>query len=103
MSWPAYALLGPGLWALAFAAVYALHGTGCALGWPAVPLLWGNLHTILLQGAWAVALLAAGTVLLLAPRAAGTGPAIARAGAWIGLIAVLLTLFPVLGLGTCGA
>lgn len=101
MSWPVYALLGPGIWALAFAGIYALHGMGCALGWAESPLLWGSRHAVTLQASWLAALLIAALVVWRAPANAGTGPGLARAGAWIGLVSVLLTLFPVLGLSTC--
>ncbi len=101
MSWPLQALRGPMIWALAFAGLYALHGAGCALGWAERPLLWGSRHDVVLQAGWALALLTAGGVLLRAPQGPGTGAQIARAGGWIGLVAVLLTLFPVLGLSSC--
>lgn len=101
MSWPLRALLGPLVWAAAFAAIYAAHGLGCALGWPGRPAPLGDLHRFVLAALWLAALAGAGAVLWLSPRGAETGSRIARLGAWIGLVSVLLTLFPVLGISSC--
>ena len=103
MIWPWRALLGPGLWALAFAAIYAAHGLGCALGWPARELGIGSLHSVVLVALWLLALGAAAAILRAMPRGRDRGARIARAGGWIGLISILFTLFPVLGASSCPA
>lgn len=92
MNWPLRALAGPTLWAAAFAVIYAVHGAACAQGWEARPAL---------IGLWLIAV-ALGVVLVLrAPPGGALPDMLVRAGAWIGVASVLLTLFPVLGLTTC--
>lgn len=103
MSWPFRALLGPTLWAIAFSVIYAAHGLGCAQGWPARTAPIGDLHHFILIILWLAALAAAGAILWHAPRGDGLSDRIIQAGSWIGLVATILTLFPVLGLTTCGA
>ena len=103
MSWPWRALLGPGLWALAFSTLYALHGLGCARGWPARPTPLGPLHETALIVGWLLALALAALILWRSPRGGGTEAQLIRAGGWIGLGGVALTLFPVLGVSTCTA
>lgn len=103
MSWPLRALLGPMLWALAFSVVYAAHGIGCARNWPAWQTRLGDMHQMVLIGLWGIAVVLASVILWRAPRGAALDDKIARAGGWIGLVATALTLFPVLGLTTCGS
>ena len=57
MSWPLRMLIAPLLWAVAFAAIYAVHGLGCARGWVLMPGLFGNLHQSAMLGLWALALI----------------------------------------------
>ncbi len=102
MSWPVRALLGPLLWAAAFSGVYALHGLGCALGWPGQSTPVGPLHSVVLIGVWLCALMAAGLILWTSLAGLGREARIARLGGWIGLVATGLTLFPVLGVSSCG-
>jgi hypothetical protein len=107
MNWLGHSLLGPGIWAAGFSAVYALHGTGCARGWPAVDGVAGiNLHLMAMSAAW-ISTLALGTALLATlPHAQGGAPLSARlprAGALIGLGATVFTLFPVIATSSCGA
>lgn len=102
MSWPLRALLGPTLWAVAFAAIYAAHGIGCAWGWPVYAAPIGDLHRFTLILLWLLAVAAAAANVWRAPRGNDTSDRIIRAGGWIGLTATILTLFPVLGLTTCG-
>lgn len=102
MTWPLRALMGPGLWALAFSAIYAAHGIGCARGWPTQPAPLGTLHDFTLISLWLAALLVAALILWQTPAGQETGAQIARAGGWIGLMSVAMTLFPVLGLSSCG-
>ena len=102
MSWLWRALIGPSLWALAFAVIYALHGAGCAWGWPAVATPLGSLHQVVLVGAFLVALLATAWALLKVPRGEeSTKAQIIHIAGWIGFAGTLLTLFPVLGLSSC--
>ncbi len=103
MSWPLRALIGPTLWAIGFALTYALHGLGCARGWPAVAAPLGNLHGLALILAYLATLAATAAALLLVPRGgSGVERTAILAGGWIGLAASALTLFPVLGLTSCG-
>lgn len=69
------ALWGPGLWALAFVVVYALQGTGCALGWPA------GLHRGGLALVWVLALAGGAWLVWRAPKGQDTRARIDRAGA----------------------
>ena len=102
MSWPLRALMGPAFWAFAFSLIYAAHGAGCAWDWPARPAPLGDLHHFTLIALWLVSLVIAAVILWLSGRHETTGDRIAGAGGWIGLVAVALTLFPVMGLSTCG-
>ncbi|MDQ7263745.1 hypothetical protein NM680_18275 [Paracoccus sp. PS-1] len=102
MTWPLRALLGPMLWAAAFSAIYAVHGLGCALDWPARPAPVGDLHRFALISLWLASLMGGALILWRMPKVGDAGGRIARAGGWIGFLAILLTLFPVLGLTTCG-
>lgn len=102
MAWPFRALLGPTLWAVAFAAIYAAHGYGCVRGWPARPAPIGDLHHFTLVLLWLVSVAGAGLILWQAPRGKAVSDLLVRIGGWIGLVSVVLTLFPVLGLTTCG-
>lgn len=110
MTWLARSLAGPGIWALAFAATYALHGAGCALGWAELYLTASaggglDLHRALLLGCWIGALVAGGALVIRLSRAGGGGGALHRrlpvAGAWIGLVASLITLAPVVLTTSC--
>ena len=101
MNWLWRALIGPCLWALAFVAIYALHGVGCAWGWPAVATPLGSLHQVVLVGSFVLALLGTGYALWAMPRGTGTKAQIVAIGGWIGFAGTLLTLFPVLGLSSC--
>lgn len=101
MSWPLRALIGPFVWAIAFSVIYAAHGIGCAWEWPARPTLLGDLHQLTLVSLWVVAVGIAGAVLLTSKGEDKTAATVIRAGDWIGLLATILTLFPVLGLTSC--
>lgn len=102
MIWPLRALIGPMIWAAAFAVIYAVHGYGCAVGWPdrAAPI--GDLHRFTLVILWLIALGAAAAVCLAASPRPGTEGRIVRIADRIGLVATLATLFPVIGVSTCG-
>lgn len=102
MGWPARTLLGPFVWAAAFAGIYALHGLGCAQGWPARATPFGPLHDVVLIAVWLAAVAASGMILRASPPAQDRESRIVRLGGWIGLAATVLTLFPVLGVSSCG-
>ncbi|MDO5611986.1 MAG: hypothetical protein Q4G14_01935 [Paracoccus sp. (in: a-proteobacteria)] len=101
MGWLARALAGPTLWSLLFAAVYALHGTGCNLGWPGRPAPIGDLHHFAMWAVWAAGLLLHVLSFRLIPAASGRARVIVTAGLWIGLVATAFTLFPVIAVSTC--
>lgn len=99
--WLAWVLAGPTLWAGIFAAVYALHGLGCALDWPAQPLGPFSVHRVVLIAVWLAGLIAAGLLLMRAPPGHGREALIVRLGLWIGLVATLFTLAPLLAASSC--
>ena len=102
-TWLVRALIGPGLWAAGFAAVYGLHGLGCAQGWhllhpgPGAP----SLHWLAMAGAGGVTLLACGALLLWLPRGRGLPRRLPRCAGWIGLGATAFTLAPLLAASSC--
>jgi hypothetical protein len=104
MKWLMQVLLGPGIWAVGFSAVYALHGLGCARSWPGVEVFAGlSLHLLAMGAAWA-ATLVANVLLLLALRRNDDETRAERLpvmGAWIGLAATVFTLFPVVVTSSC--
>lgn len=101
MNWLYRALIGPIIWVLAFVCIYALHGAGCAYGWPSIATAMGSLHQLVLRGSFAFFLLAAAYALYAVPRGQGAAAQVIAAGGWIGLGGTAMTLFPVLGLTTC--
>ncbi|MEQ9811941.1 MAG: hypothetical protein RLO50_04110 [Azospirillaceae bacterium] len=99
-------VVGPLAWLGAFSAVYGLHGIACAFGW-AEPGVWGiPLLRLMLAMAWLGAV-AIGSLLLVAlhaPRLRSPSRFVRRlsqATAWVGLVAMLWTLFPVVATSTC--
>ncbi len=93
-------IAGPALWAVLFAAVYALHGIGCA-GLTGPESL-GGLWRLVMAGVWIAGLGA--HVALLRALPAGRGGAdrwLPLTGGWIGLGASAFTLFPVLIATSC--
>lgn len=115
MRWLGLSLAGPGIWAAGFVLVYALHGVGCAAGWPELSLAPGlDLHRAVLGAAWLATVLA-GLALLVALRSGEARPGqrntaapghglaarLPRDGAWIGLGATLVTLLPVAVASSC--
>jgi len=101
MTWLMRALLGPAIWAATFSAVYALHGAGCARGWPDIATPLGSLHLVAMLVAWLVGALCGALVIRWLPAGGGLQHRLPRAGAWIGLGATLVTLFPVLVASSC--
>ncbi|MDR7124247.1 hypothetical protein [Pseudotabrizicola sp. 4114] len=102
MRWVAGMLAGPVLWAVLFAAVYALHGIGCARGWTGVATPLGSLHIVAMAGVWLAGLALHVGILATAPMGPAREARLYRMGAWIGLVASALTLLPVLLTSTCG-
>ncbi|MFN3936690.1 MAG: hypothetical protein ACK4KW_03830 [Gemmobacter sp.] len=102
MRWIWLALAGPMLWAVVFSAVYALHGTGCALGWTGVQTPVGNLHRSAMLAVWLAGLVLHAGLFRLMPAGRGRAAFVARTGAWIGLASSVFTLFPVAVTTSCG-
>lgn len=104
MKWLALCIAGPMIWAIAFALVYALHGTGCNLGWTGIDTLGRvSLQHAILWSAWLVALSANVALLLVVPTAlqGRLEHWLPRAGAWIGLVATFFSLLPVVLNSSC--
>jgi len=93
MNWLARALVGPGLWAAGFAAVYALHGLGCAQGWPTSEA-GAVLHRLAMGGVGIGALVACLLLFLCLPAGPDLARCLPRAGAAIGFGATAFTLLP---------
>jgi len=102
MRWVMLTLAGPTLWAVLFSAVYALHGTGCARGWNSIDTGPGTLHMTAMTGLWLFGLLLHLGLLMTLPGGSLRQQRLPRLGAWIGLIASLMTLAPILLTSTCG-
>ena len=101
MRFLALSLAGPMIWAIAFSLVYALHGAGCALGWPEVDLAFLSLHRLAMLAGWAAGLLACGVLLAWLPSGVGLRHWLPRAGGWVGLFATFFTLLPVAVTSSC--
>jgi len=102
MNWIVRAAVGPSLWAIAFAVIYALHGAGCAQGWQKIATPWGGtVQQVMLISVFVLALVLSWLALQKVPRGNGVKAVVITAGGWIGFAGILLTLFPVLGLTTC--
>lgn len=101
MRWLARLIVGPTVWAAAFAAAYGLHGLGCELGWTALQLgpVSAQRAAILLVGLLAALVCVA--LLAQVDRRLGVEAQLPRIGLWIGLGATLFTLAPVLVASTC--
>ena len=100
MIWLGRSLIGPGLWALGFAAVYALHGLGCGQGWAegGAGLV---AHRLGMAGLALAAVAGCAWLLWWLPAGEGLPRRLPRAGAWIGLGASMFTLLPPLVLSSC--
>ncbi|MDD9724604.1 hypothetical protein PVV74_03955 [Roseovarius sp. SK2] len=97
-------LVSPLLWLAAFSAVYGLHGSICGHG------LTGTVSGVALPGlllgaGYALAVLA--QLALLAAHYFWPHPSsdlvrfVSRAGGWVGLVATIWTLLPVVPITTC--
>ena len=93
---------GFGVWCSAIAVVYALHAIGCAFAWTAGPLrlvlaLVILAHVIAIGWMWR-------DLAIASPGAGETGAFLRTVGIWTliaALVAIVLTLAPVLLLATC--
>jgi hypothetical protein len=94
-------LAGPMIWAVTFSLVYALHGAGCAWGWPEAEFGPLSLHRLAMLAAWGAGLLVCASLLAALPRGPGLRHWLPRACTWIGLGATLFTLFPVVVATSC--
>jgi hypothetical protein len=99
-------LIGPLAWLGAFSAVYALHGVACAFGWGGVDLWGQSLLRVALSAAWAAAILVLGVILVgLHSRRMGSRSRFVRGVStmtgWVGLVATVWTLFPVVVASSC--
>lgn len=101
MGWLARALAGPILWGALFSLVYALHGAGCNLGWTDRPVLFTDLHHAAMWVAWLVGLVLHVVLVVILPAGTGRARWVIVAGSWIGLVASVFTLFPVIATSTC--
>ena len=101
INWLLLALIGPGLWAAAFASVYALHGLGCALDWQMQDLGGVTLHRLVMLAASMGAVVACLWLLMRLPRGADLTRWLPRIGAWTGLGATIYTLAPLLVATSC--
>jgi hypothetical protein len=92
------------LWLAGFSAIYGLHGIGCANGWAVTDLGGATLQRWALSVAW-LGLIAAQAMLLVILRRGGDDGLLRWTSvslAWVALIAVLWTLYPVAVLTVCG-
>jgi hypothetical protein len=94
------------VWLAAFGGVYGLHGLLCGHAIEGVVLGSIALSRAVMAGAYALAIVALATVLLIldARRFASGSPFVrfvSRATGWTALVAVVWTLAPVLGTTSC--
>lgn len=107
MLWSIAGLVG---WSLAFAAIYGLHGIGCAYGWDAIPVGGTNLQRVVQVGAW-LAFLPPLLVLALWLRRRRLGARestskrwlllLGETIAWTGLAATIITFAPAATTSVC--
>jgi len=96
-------LVAPLVWLAAFSATYALHGTGCALGWTSVDAGAVSLQRAVLLAAWAGAI-ALQIALVVGLAATAPSPWVRKVSlitGWTGLAATVWTLSPVALTATC--
>ncbi len=102
MAWLGWLIAGPTVWAAAFAVAYGLHGVGCELGWPRVMVGPVSLHRLAIAVTGLAGALICLALLARVKTALGPEAALPRLGLWIGLVATLFTLAPVLAVTSCG-
>ncbi|WP_428515808.1 hypothetical protein [Roseovarius sp.] len=97
-------LVSPLLWLAAFSAVYGLHGSICGHGLTGT-MFGVGLPGVLLGAGYALAILA--QLALLAAHYSWPHPSsdlvrfVSLAGGWVGLVATIWTLLPVVSITTC--
>lgn len=106
MSDVARILVGPLVWLGAFSAIYGLHGLACALGWAQVEAAGVSLMRLVLVAGWLGAIAVQAAVLgALHTRRFGAPPGfvrgVSRTTGWVGLVATLWSLFPVVATSAC--
>ncbi|MFN4098926.1 MAG: hypothetical protein ACK4GT_04040 [Pararhodobacter sp.] len=99
--WLAWFIAGPTLWAATFNAVYALHGLGCSFGWPAVEIGPLDLHRLAMGIVWLAGVGVVAVLLVFAPAGPEYEKRLPRLGLWIGLVAIVYTLLPVVVTTSC--
>lgn len=103
MMWLARVLAGPVLWATLFGLVYGLHGLGCSLGWQLRPAPIADWHHLALWTAWIIGLVLHLLLIRILPEGNGRHRRLIVHGSWIGFVASLYTLFPVVATSSCVA
>ena len=99
-------LVSPVVWLAALSAVYGLHGILCEID-PGAAFAGASWRRLSLAIAFALAILVqVGLLMMLHSDRFGAAPGfsqvVSRASGWVGLVAVVWTLFPVLTTSTCG-
>ena len=89
-------------WTVAFAAIYGLHGIGCAAGWQARAMAGTDLQRLALFGAWFGAVAAtAALAWWLSRRRATLLDRVAAAVGWIAVAATIVTFAPIAAVPAC--
>lgn len=101
MRWLGWLIAGPSIWAVSFAAAYGLHGLGCELGWPSLTIGPLSVQRAAIMLVWLGGMLACLALSSQVGRRLGPNARLPRMGIWIGMIATLFTLAPVLVASTC--
>lgn len=99
-------LVAPVAWLAAFSAVYGLHGLICEIG-PAGRVAGISWTRLLMTGGFAAAVLLQVCIVMMlhAPRfraEPGLIRTVSLTSGWVGLVATIWTLFPVLVTTACG-
>ncbi|WP_018387319.1 hypothetical protein [Ancylobacter sp. FA202] len=101
MVWLGWLIAGPTAWAGAFSVAYGLHGLGCELGWPALDVGPLSLQRMAIALPSLAAILLCLVLLSRVKATLGPEAGLPRLGLWIGLIATLYTMAPVLVATSC--
>lgn len=99
-------VIGLLVWLAAFSGIYGLHGVACSLGWSQIEVWSLSLMRVALVAAWSTAIGLQVVVLagLYSPRfssPSGFVRGVSRMTGWVGLVATLWSLFPVVATSTC--
>lgn len=99
-------LIAPTAWLAAFSAVYGVHGIACSFGWAGIDL-WGlSLMRVAVTATWLVSIAVLALILagLYVPRFASRSDfvrTVSKLTGWVGLVATVWSLFPVVATSTC--